>query len=280
MRIPVGRYVTAESPRDAIAVAPQLAWMLSRRRLRRLERAPDHSARDALLRSWSDKVLRVARTRVVARGLDRFDPAGVYLVLPLHESLIDVPLLISRVKLPMTFVARQELTDLGRIGSFITASRQVLIEPESGSSLRTVMRSAALLAAQGRSLAIFAQGSVLGIEVAFQSGAAAVAEQLQVPVLPVVISGTHRVWDHPFDSTLHRNVEVSLEVLEPRRIAGPDGLRELEREMKGIALESATPPRRFEPERDGFWDGYSFDVDQDYPELAARVAAHRATTRS
>jgi hypothetical protein len=46
--------------------------------------------------------------------------------------------------------------------------------------------------------------------------------------------------------------------------------------MKRIALEGAmAPARRFRPEIDGFWDDYRYDIDPTFPELAARVAAHR-----
>lgn len=30
-----------------------------------------------------------------------------------------------------------------------------------------------------------------------------------------------------------------------------------------------------DPERDGWWDGYRFEIDADFPELRARVARHR-----
>ena len=36
------------------------------------------------------------------------------------------------------------------------------------------------------------------------------------------------------------------------------------------------PARHFEPERDGYWDGYSYAIDPAYPELARQVAQHRS----
>jgi 1-acyl-sn-glycerol-3-phosphate acyltransferase len=35
------------------------------------------------------------------------------------------------------------------------------------------------------------------------------------------------------------------------------------------------PPRRFVPARDGYWDGYAYEIDPDFSALAAEVAARR-----
>ena len=45
--------------------------------------------------------------------------------------------------------------------------------------------------------------------------------------------------------------------------------------MKQLALASATPPRHFDPGRDGYWDGYRYEIDATYADLAQRVANHR-----
>jgi 1-acyl-sn-glycerol-3-phosphate acyltransferase len=46
--------------------------------------------------------------------------------------------------------------------------------------------------------------------------------------------------------------------------------------MKQRALSSDIEPRRFEPDRDGWWDDYPYEIDSDFPELADRVAEHRS----
>ena len=47
--------------------------------------------------------------------------------------------------------------------------------------------------------------------------------------------------------------------------------------MKDLALQDGMAPvRRFVPERDGWWDGYAFEIDPDFPELAAAIEARRS----
>jgi len=79
------------------------------------------------------------------------------------------------------------------------------------------VRNAASAVARGESIAVFPQGSVLGIEIGFRPGAVRLARALGVPILPVVISGTHRVWEHPFTPRLRFGQRVSLTILDPSR---------------------------------------------------------------
>ncbi|MCJ7781752.1 MAG: hypothetical protein MUQ27_13110 [Acidimicrobiia bacterium] len=55
-------------------------------------------------------------------------------------------------------------------------------------------------------------------------------------------------------------------------------MRPTERRMKRVALDHRPLPRRYEPDRDGWWDEYSFQIDEDFTHLADRVRDHRMTT--
>jgi hypothetical protein len=60
----------------------------------------------------------------------------------------------------------------------------------------------------------------------------------------------------------------------------PETLRcDLQDRLKAVALAGRmAPPRRFVPERDGFWDDYAYEIDPAFPELAERIARHRLVT--
>lgn len=271
--------LAAESLRDAIRLAAPARRVLARRRFRQLDRAANHTERDFLIRRWGDQVLKALDVKLELAGIDHVDPDRAYLVLPLHEGLIDVPLLL-RLPIPMTFVARADLANQKPLDRILESSGQILINPEAPSALRVLLREAAQIQALGRSIVVFPQGSVLGIETAFQQGAGAIAERLGLDVLPVVITGSHRVWEYPFSPLVRRNVPVHMTVLPPRRIADSGAFRELEREMKHHALrDTGAPVRRYDPERDGYWDGDRFDIDPDFPAVHAQVAQHRSASR-
>jgi 1-acyl-sn-glycerol-3-phosphate acyltransferase len=133
---------------------------------------------------------------------------------------------------------------------------------------------------------MFPQGSILGLEIDFRSGPFALADTLGRPILPVALTGAHRVWEHPYTPRLTYGRRMSLTVLPPMqpaevRALGVQGARlETQRRLKAEALRPGmAPARRYVPARDGYWDGYSFEIDPDFPALASEIASHRATQR-
>ncbi len=210
-------------------------------------------------------------------GLQHIVEGRRTIVLPLHEGFAD-GLAVLRLGLNARFVARDELFEWPTLGRYLRATDQVLIDPTAGSTAyRHLLRSGAVALDQGEALVVFPQGSVLGIEVAFWRGAFHMAERLDAWVLPVVITGSHRVWEYPYSPLVRFGQRVSVRVLPavpPREAIERAGT--LETEMKQIALSDATEPaRRFRPEVDGYWDDYPYVIDPAFPELAAGVAAHR-----
>ena len=227
-------------------------------------------------RRWARAASAALGMQIDIRGLDLVDPDERYVVTPLHASFADA-LCLLRLPLDLTFAARDELYEWRTLGPYLTASEQTSIPTADGrAAYRALLNGARRAFDTGESFVVFPQGTILGIEAAFRPGAFRVAERLGRPVLPVVISGTHLVWEHPYTPKVRTGVRVWVEVLDPipaESIAGQAG--GVEREMKHRAVASGIAPRRFDPDRDGWWDDYPYEIDGDFPELAGRVAAHR-----
>jgi 1-acyl-sn-glycerol-3-phosphate acyltransferase len=238
---------------------------------------PRHQAHDAL-RLWAAAARRFLALDEDISGLEHVDPDQQYVVAPLHEGLAD-PLLLGHLPLRLRFVARDELFEWPILGRYLRSSDQIEVIPEGrGAGLRQLLLEAERTFARGESLVLFPQGTILGIESAFTSAAFRLADRLDRPLLPVVITGTHRVWEHPFSDRLRYGCRVSMRVLEPLVVGeATRHQRDVEQQMKEIALSDDTAPaRHFDPERDGWWDGYRYQIDPRFPDLAARVAEHRA----
>lgn len=231
-----------------------------------------------LERSWAQQARRLAGLRLEITGLGHVDPSARYVVAPLHESFVDVVALLH-LPLDLVFVARDELSDWKKLGRHLRDSATPLVVPEQPvTAYRTVLRSARTVLGRGESLVVFPQGTILGIETAFQRGAFAVADSIGHSVLPVVLSGGHRTWEYPFSPQVRFGEPMHLEVLAPLPVGRAAAtMSDLQHQMKHLALTSPVPPRRFIPERDGWWDGYRYDIDPAFPDLAARLAEHRAS---
>jgi len=237
--------------------------------------------RDAVQKRVSARLLRHLRVRLHLQGCEHVG-RGPYLVVALHEGLADV-LALLMLPLLLRFVAREEIFTWPGVGPAITRLGHVSIDPESRSGgYRHLLERARAITAGGESLVLFPQGTVLGLETDFQRGAFALARHLDLPILPVVLTGTHRVWEHPFTPVLRYGQPVGLRVLpevtreEVRRVA-PEVLRvQVRRRMKRAALAGGLPPaRRYDPERDGYWDGFHFATDPDFPQVHHLVTGHR-----
>lgn len=247
-----------------------LLALLSRTGSRRIVHAAE--------RLWALAATALLRVEIEISGLEHVDPEKQYLVVALHEGFADAVALL-RLPLGLRFTVRDELFDWPALGRYLRATSQVRVDEQPGvGSLRRLYREIGTVFDDGDSLVVFPQGSILGLEVAFRPGAFRMARHFGRPVLPVVLTGTHMVWEHPFSPRVRLGQQVTMQILPPIEVPDMNSTApyRLERAMKHLALEADTPVRHFIPERDGWWDGYQFAVDPEFPELARRAAARRA----
>ena len=250
----------------AAAIAFSVAGRLGRRRL--LQRMEWW---------WSAVVVKILGLRSEILGAELL-PAGPAILLPLHEGFVDAPLLM-RLGRSMRFIVRDELFEWPQLGKVLrNCGHPILPANPTIADFRALRRDAGEVLEQGHDLVIFPQGSILGVEVAFARGARRIAAQFNVPIVPIVITGTHRAWEHPYAPTLRRGCRVRLEVLPPIS-ADELAWRDVERQMKQIALSQIdAPARRFVPSRDGYWDGYDYEIDPEFAELRSEIEKHRKQT--
>jgi 1-acyl-sn-glycerol-3-phosphate acyltransferase len=233
-------------------------------------------------RWWAHGLSRHLAIRLELGGLEQIDPAQAYVVTPLHEGFADA-LALLHLPLSLSFAARDELFSWWLLGGLLRDTGQLQLCPELGMlSYLQLRRQAPSILDGGESLVLFPQGSILGVEIDFKAGPFALALALERPVLPIALTGGHRVWEHPYSPRLRYGQRVSLSVLPPiwptdLRALGVEGARrEIQDRLKRRALDGQmAPPRRFVPQRDGFWDGYAYEIDPAFPALRAEIANHR-----
>ena len=279
-RLPGGK-ASVQSRRDQLLGTLRGASLFGHRYLELLRAARSGSRRrlhDAE-RDWSRRAIRAAALTIETHGMDRVDRSEQYVVAPLHEGFADV-LALSRLPLDLSFSAAEELFEWRLLGRYLRASGHNPVSIDDGATAyRSMVRAAEHAFGRDESYVVFPQGSILGIETAFYQGAFHLSARTGRPLLPVVLTGGATVWEHPFSPNLNFGHTIRLEVLEP--VFATDVLhcaREIEVEMKEKALRANPGPRHFDPDRDGWWDDYRYEIDPDYPELAARVEKHRETT--
>ncbi len=151
-------------------------------------------AADPVVFFWADNVLKASGVRSVARGVDRL-PAGNFVLVLNHQSNFDVMVLFRHVHRHMRFVAKAQLRKLPVFGFAAEKAGNIFVDRDGGGGDKSKLHEAAKKVREQVSVCFFAEGtrSDDGQLRPFKKGAAIMALEAQVPLVPAAIAGTHRI---------------------------------------------------------------------------------------
>jgi long-chain acyl-CoA synthetase len=155
--------------------------------------------------------------RIKVRGLENLSGKGPYLICPNHQSYLDPFVLTStlpyRVFKQLFFVGYSVFFASGFMKLAARLTNIVPVDPDS--HLLRAMKTGASGLRDGLILCIFPEGgrSFDGQLQPFKKGAAILARELSVSIIPVGIQGAHLVW--PRDSIRIRPHKVTVRFGEP-----------------------------------------------------------------
>lgn len=156
-----------------------------------------------------------------AEGVEHVPRSGPFIIVSNHCSNLDPPFIgwatghqVGRV---VHFMAKIEMRSWFFIGWLATQSGTFFVRRGEGD--RNAQRFSLETLADGRPIAIFPEGtrSRDGHLKAFKSGAAFLAIRSGAPVLPVAISGSHRLF--PNGSRIPRATRLTVRIGEPFTLA-------------------------------------------------------------
>jgi 1-acyl-sn-glycerol-3-phosphate acyltransferase len=142
-------------------------------------------------RLWLAPLTR-AMTRARGYGLDRIPATGGCVLAINHVAWIDVPLVGALSRRNINYVAKIELSRIPGLGAFL--NWHGIISIRRGETDRDAVRQMRRYAADGRAIGVFVEGTRQrsGRPGRAQPGAAMVAIQEHVPVVPIAVHGTQR----------------------------------------------------------------------------------------
>jgi len=143
------------------------------------------SVRLALAQRWARQMIRALGARLCVEGAA---PAAGALLVANHVSWLDILAIASHT--PAIFVAKSEVRDWPAIGWLAARAQALFLKRSSGRSLLRVKNRIAALLLEGRSVAIFPEGTTSdgsGV-LAFRSGLLQAAVDGARPVQPVAIA--------------------------------------------------------------------------------------------
>jgi 1-acyl-sn-glycerol-3-phosphate acyltransferase len=155
----------------------------------------DSALTDRMVRWWAGVWLRAAGTRVAAQGLEHLRLAGGCVVVCNHQSALDPIVLLRTLPVSLRVLAMRELFRIPLLGPAMRTIGMIEVDRASP-DLSRIDQAAARDLAAGHSLLAFPEGRISpdGTIGAFKDGAFVIAVTSQVPVVPVAIDGTRRIW--------------------------------------------------------------------------------------
>ena len=175
---------------------------------------------ESILKGFGRLWVTVSGIRLKVSGLENIQQDVPYIVVANHRSNIDIMALTRALPMPIRFLSKIEVLQFPLLGAAMRGVGMVPLDREMGrKELASIIRSARLLASEGRSLVVFPEGtrSLTGEMLPFKYGAFFIAAQVGCPVLPVAISGTRAVW--PPQSWVIRGGPVSVRVMPPIKVS-------------------------------------------------------------
>lgn len=186
--------------------------------------------------------VRLSGVRIQTIGLEKLNPARTYIFMSNHVSNIDPPLLLPLIPRRTSVMAKKELFDYPLLGKAMRLGSLVPVDRKNRDAGISAVRAAAEVIRQGISMTIFVEGgrSFDGKLLPFKKGPFYLAEECQVPVVPVTIAGTHYVMPKRRFAVKAGRVDVIFhDPIEPENFGSRQDLMEKVRRV----IDSGLPPQ-------------------------------------
>ena len=165
---------------------------------------------------WSQAFLRVLLLPVHVEGREHIAPRQSYVIIPNHQGAFDIFLVYGFIGRNFKWMLKKELRDMPLVGKACEAAGFIFVDQKGGpKALKETHDRARAILQDGISLVVFPEGARTfdGNMTRFKRGAFQLADELQLPLLPVTINGSFQVlprtrgfnfidW-HPLSMTIH-----------------------------------------------------------------------------
>jgi len=204
----------------------------------------DKERPDPLLRLWARSILNAAGVLVETHGMENL-PGGYCVFVCNHQSHFDVLVLVAHLQRHVRFVAKAELFKIPVFSQAMRAVDTIKVYRNGGDGDRHALAEAIPAVRERMDIVFFPEGtrSPDGVLKPFKKGAAVLALNAGVPIVPMAVAGTRHIL--PKGSLrIHSGRRAALMVGEPiqvngRTLADRDELTEVSRRAVVGLLERA-----------------------------------------
>lgn len=167
---------------------------------------------------WSWIITRVFLLPVKVEGRENIEHGHSYVFVANHQGAFDIFLIYGFLRRNFKWMMKHQLKKIPFVGYACKKSHQIFVDKRGPSKIRQTYDNARKTLSSGMSVVVFPEGarSFTGHMGTFKKGAFMLADELQLPVVPLTINGTFDVmprtrdWHfakwHPLTLTIHQPI--------------------------------------------------------------------------
>ena len=169
-------------------------------------------------RMWGRLVLKMFLIPVKVEGRQHLEKDQSYVFVANHQGSFDIFLIYGYLNRNFKWMMKQQLRKVPFLGYACAKSHQIFVDKRGPSKIRKTYDDAREILKEGYSVTVFPEGarSFTGHMAHFRKGAFALADELQLPVVPLTINGSFDIlprmrgfnfasW-HPMKLTIHEPI--------------------------------------------------------------------------
>ena len=178
---------------------------------------------------WSRVIIRVLLLPVKVEGREHLDPKQSYVFVSNHQGAFDIFLIYGYLSRNFKWMMKRQLRNIPLVGKACEASHQIFVDKRGPSKIKETYDKARTTLRGGMSVVVFPEGArtFTGHMGVFRRGAFMLADEIQLPVVPLTINGSFNVmprmrdmkwvlW-HPLKLTIHHPIPPKGKGLEAEK---------------------------------------------------------------
>lgn len=148
-----------------------------------------------LSKIWARFMLKVAWVKTHVAGREKIQKNHSYIIISNHQSLFDIPALVTQLGLQFRWIIKKELLKIPLFGYALYASKNIFIDRSDLERTILSIRKGIKRLPDGVGIMFFAEGtrSADGTLQKFKKGGFVTALETGFPILPVAVSGGSKI---------------------------------------------------------------------------------------
>ena len=167
---------------------------------------------------WGKVILRALLIPVKVEGREHLEKNQSYVFVANHQGAFDIVLIYGFLDRNFKWMMKYQVSKIPFVGYACRRSHQIMVDKRDVSKIKKTYDDARRILSEGYSVTVFPEGArtFTGHMGVFRKGAFALADELQLPVVPLTINGSFNIlprmrdWHfiewHPLRLTIHQPI--------------------------------------------------------------------------